>query len=162
MIIAVVVVLIIIIIFYNILNWNTAAYEDYLYGCWIAEGDDFCEDAEIDSMMLFVGEPEKKGFFGGVTRNCYLIIMTDMANDGLTLQYSPQWGGVGMGKYSVRAKACFDEDQLWDEDVTLTIDMRKGTLKIRGPKGDDGKNIVYARLNKQHDITNTAKLLEDE
>lgn len=150
-----VIIVIVLIILYNIINWNTRSYEDYLYGCWIAEGDDFCMDAEIDSMMIFIGEPERKGFLSTV-RNCYLIIMTDMANDSFTLQYKPQWGGVGVGKYSVRANVCFDEDQLWDEEVTLTIDIRKGTLKIRN--GD----MVYARLNKQHDITNTAKLLEDD
>jgi hypothetical protein len=153
MILAIAVVAIIIILYY-ILNWNTAAYEDYLYGCWVAEDDAFCESADIDSMMLFIGEPESKGF--STARTCYLIIMTDLANDGLTLRYRPNWGGVGLGKYSVRAEVCFDDEQLWDEEVTLTVDMRKGTLKIRN--GD----MVYAKLHKQHDITNAAKLLEGD
>jgi hypothetical protein len=158
MIAAVIIIFIILIIFYNIFNWNTRAYEDYMYGCWVAEDDAFCEDAEIDSMMIFIGEPESKGIFGSTVRNCYLIIMTDMANDGFTLQYSPQWGGVGVGKYSVHAKVCFDEDQLWDENVLLTINVIKGTMKIRGKDSD----MVYARLNKQHDITNIAQDLEGE
>lgn len=153
MVIGVIVVLIILIIFYNILNWNTQAYEDYLYGCWTAEGDAFCDEAEIDSMMIFIGEPAGRW---KTERNCYLIIMTDMANQGFTLTYTPSWGGVGVGKYSVRAKVCFEEEQLWDEEVTITVNMRRGTMKIRS--GD----MVYARLNKQHDITNTAKDLEDE
>ena len=151
----IVIVLIIIVIFYNILTWNTSAYEDYLYGCWTAEGDAFCEEAEIDSMMIFIGEPASKGWTG-VERNCYLIIMTGMANQGFTLQYTPSWGGVGIGKYSVKAKVCFDEEQLWDEEVTITVNMRRGTMKIRSG------SMVYARLNKQHDITNVAKDLEGE
>lgn len=155
MIVGAVIILIILIIFYTIFNWNTSAYEDYLYGCWVAEDDAFCESAEIDSMMIFVGEPERAGW-SSVVRNCYLIIMTDMANDGFTLEYSPPWGGVGIGKYSLRARVKFDEDQLWDENVTVTVDMRKGTMKIRS--GD----MVYAKLNKQHDITNVARDLEGD
>jgi hypothetical protein len=149
------VLIIVILIIYNLANWNTGEYEDYFYGCWVAEDDEFCESADIESMMMFIGESENKGLFAR-ERTCYLIIMNDLANTGLTLSYSPTWGGVGIGKYAVNAKVTFDEEQLWDEDVLLTVDMREGTLKISS--GD----MVWAKLNKQHDITNTAKLLEDE
>lgn len=154
---AIIIIVVILIIFYNIFNWNTQSYEDYLYGCWVAEDDAFCEEADIDSMMIFIGEPERK-WTGSVVRNCYIIIMTDMANDGFTLSYTPQWGGVGVGKYSVKAKVQFDEDQLWDENVTISMNVLKGTMKIIS---DDG-STVYARLNKQHDITNTARVLEED
>lgn len=152
----IIVVVLIILIFYSIINWNTSAYEDYMYGCWLAEDDDFCDDAEIDSMMVFIGEPTKEGIFGrNVIRNCYIIIMTDMANEGFTLEYVPSWGGIGFGKYTVRAKTCFeDETPLWDEEVNITIDPRNGTMIVR-----NGEK-VFARLNKQNDITNTARELE--
>lgn len=151
--IGLIIVLVVIILFYTILNWNTSAYEDYIYGCWVAEDDDFCEDADIDSMMVFIGKPERAGI-RSVRRNCYIIIMTDMANEGFTIEYVPAWGGIGFGNYSIRAKTCFEDDGLWDEEVTIVVDPRKGLMTVRN--GDK----VFARLCKQNDITNTANELE--
>ena len=159
--IGIIVAIIIIFIFYTILNWNTSAYEEYLYGCWLAEDDDFTDEAGIDSMMVFIGKPARSGI-RSVTRNCYIIIMTDMANEGFSIEYVPAWGGVGFGKYSIRAKTCFEEygddtegaKGLWDEEVTITVDPRVGTMTVRN--GDK----VFARLCKQNDITNTANELE--
>lgn len=147
-------VIITFIIIYNLFVWNTSAYEDYLYGFWVAEGDEFCEQSEIDSMLLFIGEPEN-GYFSK-SRTCYLIIMTDMCNQGLTITYRSGWAGIGVGRYRINATAKFDEEQIWDDDITITVDMRDGTLKI---KNNDG--TVYAVLNKQHDTTNIARSMED-
>src|SRR4051812_26845040 len=63
--------------------------DDHLYGHWLAEGDDFCEAADIESMMLFVGRPQYtwRRVLGECTRTCHLIIM-DAVNTGLTLTYT--------------------------------------------------------------------------
>ena len=162
------IVLVLIIIFYIAFTWNVPTYEKYLYGFWVAEGDEFCEEADIQSMLVFVGT-SANSWLGSTTRNCYIIIMDDLANQGFTMKYRSGWSGTGIGKYSVRAEVKFDEDQLWTEgedsddatcNVVMTIDVIAGTLKIRGT----GKNskIVYAKLHKQHDTTNMASLLEDE
>jgi hypothetical protein len=148
-------ILIFIILVYYFATWNTNAQEKYLYGCWIAENDDFTDSAEIDSMMLFIGEPEAKGWLGGQRRLGYIVITPDMYNGGLTLDYSRGWSGVGVGKYTIRASVAFDDTPLWDPVVTVTINMIKGTMKIHS--GD----TVFARLHKQHDITNTAAVLEN-
>lgn len=160
------IVLVLIIIFYVAFTWNVPTYEKYLYGFWVAEGDTFCEEAEIESMLVFVGTGTNS-WSGSISRNCYIIIMDNLANQGFTMTYRSGWSGTGIGKYSVRAEVKFDEEQLWtgDDDSTtcdviVTIDVIAGTLKIRGT----GKNskVVYAKLHKQHDTTNMASLLEEE
>lgn len=163
--VTVLIVLVLILIFYVTFTWNVPAYEKYLYGFWVAEGDEFCEEADIQSMLMFVGTPTNS-WFGSTTRNCYIIIMDDLANQGFTMKYRSGWSGTGIGKYSVRADVQFDDEQLWTDndddtcDVLVTADIIAGTLNITGT----GKNskVVYAKLHKQHDTTNTAALLEDE
>lgn len=149
-----VVVVVIILVLYNLATWNTNTYEDYIYGFWVAENDDFCEASEIDSMLLFIGRADH-GFWS-TTRTCYLIIMNDMCNQGLTLTYTTGWAGIGIGKYRIVADAKFDDEQIWDSRVVIEADMRKGMLRITGT--DD---TVYAVLNKQHDTTNLASALEN-
>jgi hypothetical protein len=146
------IVIVLFIIIYFILSWNTSTYEDYLYGFWVAEDDDFCEEAEIDSMLLFIGEAENG--VRTVSRTCYIIIMTNMSNQGFTLNYVPGWGGPGISKYHIHATPEFDDEDLWGDNVTLEINISEGTLKIYS--GD----TVYAKLNKQHDTTNMARELD--
>jgi len=156
-----IVVFIIVLIFYSIARMNRMAYEDYLYGFWTADGDEFCENAEINSMMMFIGEIEASERFNdfkwwNCTRGCYVIIMDDIANQGFTLTYRPGWTGVGIGVYRVRATAEFDEPEfpLWEGEVCVDVDIVKGTLQIHS----DG--TVYAKLHRQNDISNAAKMLE--
>lgn len=141
------------IIIYYISTWNTNTNEDYLYGFWIADGDDFCKDSEIDSIMLFIGEPEKS--YWTVSRKCHLIIMNDICNQGLTITYKIGWSSPTLTEYTVRIKAEFEEEPMWPEDLLLTIDIRHGTLTIK-----DDDDVVYAQLQKQHEITNTCNDLE--
>jgi hypothetical protein len=148
-----VMIVIIVIVLYNLATWNCNSYEDYLYGFWVAEGDEFCETAEIDSMLVFIGEPDRG--WVSQTRTCYIIIMNDLCNQGFKLTYRCGWTGIGVGKYCVRADVEFDEEDIWPETVSVTVDMRDGTMKIHS--GD----TVYARLHKQHDTTNSCRQLED-
>jgi hypothetical protein len=123
--------------------------DDVLYGFWTGD-DDFCEKSECDSMLLWIG-PTKSGWVKQ-TRQCYLIIMSDICNQGLTLTYKPASGL----QYKTSAVVKFEEDQIWDENVHLHADVIKGTLEIK-----DSEGTVLARLNKQHDTTNLAKMLDD-
>tara|TARA_R110002153_G_scaffold155933_4_gene308078 strand:- start:11461 stop:11982 length:522 start_codon:yes stop_codon:yes gene_type:complete len=126
--------------------------DDYLYGFWLAEGDEFCELADIDSIMLFVGD--STGYIWK-ERKAYLIIATDMANDPLVLSYRKP--AIYSSAYTITAKAEFEDDtvEIWPEYVSMDVDINAGTLKIYS--GD----TVYARLYKQHETTEVAKLLED-
>lgn len=148
-----VIIIILIIVLYNLATWNTSSYEDYLYGFWVAEGDEFCEESEIESMLVFIGEPDCS--FRSRSRTCYIIIMNNLCNQGFTLNYRPGWASIGVGQYRIYADVEFDEDDIWPEQVCVDVDMRDGSMKVHA----DG--TVYARLSKQHDTTNIARSLED-
>lgn len=147
---AVVAFIIIIII---ILSMNVSVYEKYMYGSWLAEFDDFCETAEIDSMMIHVGEKLK----GKNERLCYIIISPDLCKQGFKMSYSNGWAGPWVREYKIRAKIEFEEEQLWDEYCDITINMINGTMKIVGCESKK----LYALLCKQHDITNVNSDLEE-
>jgi hypothetical protein len=133
---------------------NARRHEDYLYGCWSAEDNDFTDSAEIDSAMIFFGKADR-GIIN-TTRLGYVVLTPDMYNGGLSLSYRTEWvGSINGHKHTIRATVTFDEEPIWDPEVTITINMLKGTMKIYN--GD----TVFMRLNKQHDITNTAALLEE-
>lgn len=136
-----------------IASWvNTYAYEDYLYGFWLADGDEFCELSDIESMLVFIGPPTGYWY---KERSCYIIIMNDLCNQGFTLTYRPAWARLGLGKYSVCADVVFDDEKIWDDNVKIIVDVTDGTLKILSH--DD---TLYAALHKQHDTTNIARQME--
>lgn len=145
-------IILVIILIYKFATWNVGTYEDYLYGFWVAEDDEFCEQSEIQSMLLFVGENDMS--WGKNTRQCYLIIMDDLCNQGLTLTYRSGWAKAGIGKYKIKAGAVFDTEQIWPDEVVITVDMRSGVLTVR-----DGDTLL-AQVTKQHDTTNAAKAME--
>jgi len=150
--------LVVLVILYIGCTWNTRAYEDYLYGFWTAADDEFCDNSEIDHMMLFFGKSE--GCFTK-SRTGYLVIMPDMFNGAFTIEYKTGWSGMSVvdGSYTITAAATFEDEQLWPETITITIDILHGTMMIRGCNGDDDQ--VYAMLQKQHDITNVAINMND-
>lgn len=123
--------------------------DDVLYGFWTGD-DDFCEKSECDYMLLWIG-PAKPGWLKQ-TRQCYLIIMSDICNQGFTMTYQPSSGL----QYKTTAVVKFEEDQIWDENVSISADVINGTLEIK-----DAEGTILARLNKQHDTTNLAKMLDD-
>ncbi len=69
------------------------------------------------------------------------------------MKYYPGWSGLSTEKYTVNAGVEFDEEPIWPDNITVSIDVYSGTLTVYS--GD----TLYARLNKQHDITNVARLL---
>lgn len=139
-------VIVILLIFYRA-SADTAAYEDYLRGLWVAEDDAFCEEADISSMMLYIGDSMPDGgWFGGRTRACHLIIMDDKYNGGFSLRYRPP-RIRGIGCYVVHCDAPeYDPGclMLWDGPVEMQMDMTRGLLKIYC--GDE----LVARLYKSH------------
>jgi hypothetical protein len=148
MLVAVVIVLFLVITYF--IYKNSAQNEDYLYGFWLADGDDFCARSGINSMLLFIGRPDS-GWLS-VTRPCYIIIMNNLCNQGLTLTYSPRYWP---GSYGLDVRAEFDDESIWPENVRVTTDIHTGTLVVTS--GD----TIYAELTKQHDTTNAARLFED-
>jgi hypothetical protein len=144
-----VVVVILIIVIYFIVYYNTSNYEDYLYGFWVAEGDAFCDDAEIDSLLLFIGEKKNN------KRECYLVIMPDVVNQAFTMTHSSSMAGPGISDYKVSAGVEFEEDQIWPDNVDIKVDMRDGTIKIYS------SDTMYVNAQKQHDTTNISRYLDD-
>lgn len=130
---------------------NVAKYEDYLYGFWTACGDDFCDDAGIDSMLLFLGPAEG---LCTQTRVGYVVIMNDLCNQGVTLKYTRGWGGPGISKYTINADVEFDDAQIWEDRVKIEVDIITGRMVIRSA------DTVYARLEKVNDVTNIARSWE--
>jgi hypothetical protein len=141
-----VLIVVILVVLYKLATWNVSSQEEYMYGFWTAEGDDFCEESEIDAMMVMIGTAEPTWW--SVQRTCHIIIMNDISNQGFTLKYHTGWAGIGVSKYRVHCEVEFEDEQIWPENVVLEIDMQRGTLCVWN--GD----VMYARLNKQHEITN--------
>lgn len=142
----------IICIIYVLSVWNRSAYEDYLYGFWVAD-EEFCEKSEATSMLLFLGEKDSSILEN--TRPGYLVITDDMCNQGMTLKYSSGWAFIGRPSiYTIVAHVEFDQEQIWPEEVTIEVDMTKGTLLICS---DD---TVFAQMTKSHDITNLTAEIE--
>lgn len=143
------IILIVVLIFaYYATTVNVSEYEKYFYGLWVGD-DDFCSNANVSSMMLFIGEPTTKWFSSKVERSCYMIIQDDIASEQFTMKYSTGYGGPYLGKYTVAATCEFESDDLFEGNrVTLTINLLTGILVIRN--GDH----VYGKLYKQHDISN--------
>ena len=138
---AAILIVVIVIVIYVTATWNTTTYEDYIRGYWVAESDDFCEDAGVASMMLYVGVPSRDG-----ERDCYMIIMDDICNEAFTMKWRPAWSGISLSKYVV--DATISDCSVLPERASVEIDMRDGRMRIVG----DSK--VYCDLVKQHYITN--------
>lgn len=152
--IAIAIVIIILLLY---LVQTRRANDDYLYGFWVAEGDEFCEESGVDSMLVFIG-PAESGWFK-TKRTCYIVIMNDLCNQGFTLEYTqgllPNFGSsVNFGP-SFSAAVVFDEENIWEDNVSISIDAQRGTMKIYS--GD----TIYAKLTKQHDTTNMVRDTED-
>jgi hypothetical protein len=140
-----VIIVLIIVIYHNYI------YEQYIYGFWVADDNEFCHQAGIKSMLLFIGEPTGVMY---TTRTCYIIIMDNMSNQSFTLQYIPF--GWFIGKYRIYANVEFSDEQIWESRVCIDVNMTNGTLEISA--GD----IVYARLTKQHETTNITRNVDVE
>ncbi len=149
-----VLIVVVLLILYTLATWTTEPNEKYMTGFWMADDDEFCETSDINSMLLYIGDPTSS--FGSVTRDCYIVVTDDIYAGGFTMKYRKRWAGVSIGKYMVSAEVEFEDnvsdengepDLLWPHNVDVTIDMIAGTLLVT--HGD----MVYARLYKNHEIT---------
>lgn len=113
-------------------------HEQFLEGTWLAQDDDFCEKTGITSMMLYVGKPT--GWFY-TTRQCYLVICDDVANEQIQITYYPSRAFGSACTVNI-THTC----SLWPENCTMEVDYLKGRLVIR----NDG--TVIAKLYKRHDL----------
>lgn len=123
--------------------------EEYMYGFWVAT-DDFCAEADISTMLLFIGRPT--GWISRA-RQCYIVISDDIYNGAVSLSYLPSLPFPG--RYCIKASIDAEPGLGWPKDVYLCADSFRGTLDITGPDG-----TVYALMCKQHDITNTATQMD--
>lgn len=146
-IIAFLLILILIIIVKNY-NLYGGLCENYIYGYWVADSV-FCEDSGCKEMLLFIGEPIRKGW-GYIQRNCHLVINDDISNQIIKIKYKPWSSGLSssLGKCQINTKAEFEENPVFPENITLEVDMAKGTLRIYD------KEKIYGYFYKDHEITN--------
>lgn len=127
------ILLLILFIYYYTYNSD---YDDYLYGMWTGD-EDFCEKADTDNMMMFIGKREN-GY-----RNAYLLIAPDVYNDTFKIK-------CPYAKKKFNATLEFNDDNLpIPEKVSMDIDIIHGTLRIYS--GD----TLYAVLYKNHEVTNS-------
>lgn len=112
-----VVLIILIVLFYR----EHAAFERELTGMWAAT-DAFCEKSNIESMLLYIGEPN--GYLSK-TRHGYLLIPGDVSNQEITLRYIK----INPFSRSVSADIEFGSEELWPQNISITIDEM---MKIYG------------------------------
>lgn len=141
-------------VFMILLVWSWTgwrSHSEYLYGFWTADGGEFCETADIDSMLLFIGRPGDGG-----ERISYLVIGPDVCSQGMELQLSGSWWGFG-DTYTWHAVVSADDAPVWPEHVDIIVSKADGTLRVV-----DSEGILYASLSKQNDITNTARAIDPD
>lgn len=133
---------------------RSSAINDYIAGAWVAP-DEFCEEAELESLMIVFGEPTTSAF-GSVEQLGYIVANPNISA-GMTLLYSR---GFTMSPYekTFSVNVEFDDGPLWGEsnptDVTIDVDMVKGRMIIR-----DG-DTVFAELYKSNDVSDLIKGVE--
>jgi len=138
-------------VLYTLATWTTEPNERYITGFWMADDDDFCEDSDIGSMLLYIGEPTSS--CGTVTRDCYIVVTDDIYAGGFTMKYRKKWAGLTIGKYNLSAEITFDDpqpdpaDELWPHNVEMTFDILSGTLTVIH------NDMIYAKLYKNHEIS---------
>lgn len=145
----------VLIIMYFTVTVNTATYEDYMYGLWTAD-QDFCDDAGIESMMIFIGPPIKS--WTSTTRAGYIVICDDISNQPIEITYRTGWAPPRVSKYVVSAKIKFDTEDIFecgDQPVTFTFDMSAGRLTIEGEK-------LYGVFYKQNALSNSFAVNQDD
>ncbi len=138
-------IIVCLILMYKWSTYNTSTHENYLEGFWIADGDDFCEQAEIDSMLIYFG-PSKPADGKRVKRECYVVITPDIENQAFTMSYKPTYASPALGSYELDCQIDFEEDALWDEKVKVAFDMRTGYLRIYSGE------TKWARVHKEHSL----------
>lgn len=137
------------IIVWLISYWNLygSDYENFMYGYWVADGS-FCDQSEIDSMMMFIGSPSTGSI---VTRPAHMIITDDIMNQKIEIKYKKINSGLSRkpGKFSIDCELEFEEECQIPNSVTMEFDVKKGSLKIY----KDGN--MYAKMHKDYEISDS-------
>lgn len=135
-------------IIWIISTWNIhgSDYENFVNGFWVAD-DAFCDESEIDSMLLFIGKYDKKSG----ERPAHMIIADDIMNQKINIKHKKISSGLsrGVNKFSIECEMEFEEECQIPPNVTMDFDIRKGSLRIH----KDGN--LYAIMHKDHEISET-------
>jgi hypothetical protein len=127
-----VIIVAICIIMWVVSSWNLHGqeYENFVYGYWVAD-DNFCEESEIDSMLLFIGKPNSDSG-GEIIRPAHMIITDDIMNQKISLKYKRIKSGMArkLNKFSVECQIEFEEECQIPSDVTMDFDIRKGSIRM--------------------------------
>lgn len=122
--------------------------DEHIGGYWVADDTAFTDKADIKSMMLYIGDKTKTSPFSWkTTRECYIVIAPNVANQGFSMKYSRAWNS-NKNIYEIIPELTFDDD----DDVLPSLakwhfDIVKGILTITK---DD---VVYAKLYKQNELS---------
>lgn len=135
-----IVIAIVVMVYYRDVKLN----EDLMSGMWIAD-DKFCEEADVESMLVYFGRPDGTG---SITRNGYIVIGPDVSNQGFVLKYAPLYSPFDR---TLTATIDFDVDQLWPKDIDIVIDAAAGSMRIY----KDSK--LYARLYRENMLSDTLR-----
>lgn len=148
----VILIIIIVVLVHRLYVMHDATYErlsDYMYGYWVGDAN-FCEDAEISSILLFIGENTLKSPV--YKRNAYLIINNDITNQQICINYNKSDCAITDDKRClVKVKIDFTDDTIIPSDVHIDYDIVDGLLRIH-----DGET-VYGVFYKDHEVTDMLK-----
>lgn len=156
---------VIVLVLWYILQSGNDKIESFVSGCWIAP-DDFCQSADIGSMMIVIDDLVTEGWTGfGRTRKRegYLVILPNGISTPMHIEY---YSVSNPDPYTANIKAYvkFDDGPDWGceqvpcgegETVTMAVNMILGSMEITGEK--NGQTTVYARLYRQNDISEMSK-----
>lgn len=131
---------------YKWFTYQTATYERYLEGFWIADSDEFCEEVEVDSIMIYFGPSSAGTKRGSVQRECYVIMTPEVESQAFTLSYKPQWASPACTKYKIKCEVTFEEEQIWEDTVEVCFDMRTGYLSVCS------NDTKFAVVHKEHSL----------
>lgn len=151
-----IIIILLIFLIFKIVDTRTDDYESSIYGLWVAD-EAFSEQAELTSMMLFIGEKENKGY-RKIQRKANLVMMNgdiEISKQILTIDYKPKWfcNPSKISNYTVKININYDEDDIMPTKMTMDVDICKGIMKLYS----DG--VMYAFLYKDASLSD---LLRDD
>jgi hypothetical protein len=121
--------------------------DEYIEGYWVADDTAFTDKAGITSMMLYIGPKNNTSWFTTkISREIYLVITPDVANQGGTLTYSREWN-INKNYYQIKGDSAFDDEESIPNEAIWKFNILKGELVII----KDEK--VYAKLYKQNELS---------
>lgn len=147
-----IIVVIVIVLMVITRNPHSDVYNDYMYGYWVADGG-FCEESDISSMMIFIGESESASW-NKVSRNAYLIINNDITNQSIVLKHKPIRSFTTkpsrtISKYKINVDIEFSDDDVdIDPSVVMEFDIKTGTMRMYN------NDTIYGIFYKDHEVTN--------